>query len=64
MRDMKLKEDHKNKIVCDINGCGNYAKYIFCSQSGGAGSEMRFCTECMKQLYMQLREVYSEKKKQ
>lgn len=46
---MKIVKDNK-KIVCDISGCNNLAKYKLVLDIGGVEC-MRICENCLKSFY-------------
>ena len=55
---MKLVKDNK-KIVCDIKGCNNLAKYKLVLDIGGV-EYMRICEQCLKNFYNEAAEKIRE----
>ena len=55
---MKLVKDNK-KIVCDIKGCNNLAKYKLVLDIGGV-EYMRICEQCLKSFYNEAAEKIRE----
>ncbi len=55
---MKIIKDNK-KIVCDIKGCNNLAKYKLVLDVG-AVEYMRICEHCLKSFYKEASEKIRE----
>ena len=54
-----IVEKAKSKIVCDITGCNNTAKFLIKKTSETSnGESVKLCDSCAKELYQTLLNEY------